>query len=330
MGQARLGLVGVGWFGGVVAESARSSGIAEVVACFARSSDAREAFAREHGCRAVDTLDALLGDPEIEGVLLATPHSTHADLIEQVASAGKHVFVEKPLTLTVADAKRAIAATEKATVVLQVGHNRRRQPANRRIKRMIDAGELGTILQLEGNQSGPGGFSPALAMWRRDPLECPAGAMPALGVHIVDTFNSWVGPARRVTAFSKRLLGHLAIDDATALLIEYESGPLGSIGSSYFTAAVNTLTVYGTDGIACNEQDGARLLVQRRGEPARTEQDVETADTVVEEIAEFARCIRTGERPETGAAEGLEVVAVLEGLVESVASGRAVELSELH
>lgn len=162
MENVRLGIVGLGWFGGVLTDSAARSGVAEVVSCFARSPDARAAFAEAHGCRAADSVDALLADDELDGVILATPHSTHADLVEQVAAAGKHVFVEKPLTLTVADARRAIAATEGAGVVLQVGQNRRRQPANRRIKEMIDGGELGTVLQLENFHSAAGGHKPDL------------------------------------------------------------------------------------------------------------------------------------------------------------------------
>src|SRR5947209_6657828 len=100
MDTVRLGLIGLGWWGGVLAGSARKSGRAEVVTCFARSSDARAAFTKAHGGRAVESVDALLKDPEIQGVLIATPHTTHGSFIEQAASAGKHVFVEKPLTLT--------------------------------------------------------------------------------------------------------------------------------------------------------------------------------------------------------------------------------------
>ena len=86
------------------------------------------------------SLDELLGS-DIDGVLVATPHTTHADLVVAAARAGKHVFVDKPITLTLAEADRAIDATDHAGVVLQVGHNRRRQPANRRIKTALDGGD---------------------------------------------------------------------------------------------------------------------------------------------------------------------------------------------
>ncbi len=328
MDTVRLGIVGLGWFGGVLTEAARASGQAEVVSCFSRSEETRRAFADTHGCEAAESLDALLGDPAIAGVILATPHSTHADLIERTAAAGKHVFVEKPLALTIAEARRAIDATERAGVTLQVGHNRRRQPANRKIRSMIESGELGTVLQLEGFHSSPGAHNPDLVAWRTDPEECPAGGMSALGVHTVDTFNYLAGPAARVFAFSKRIIGATALDDATAVTIEYQGGPIGQIGTSYFVPPVVSLAVYGTDGNAWNEEDGGRLLTQARADKARTERPVEQIDTIQDEMAEFATSIRDGAVPETGAAEGLEVALVLEGIVRSVESGSAVDLAQ--
>jgi predicted dehydrogenase len=330
MEAVRLGAVGLGWFGGVLAEAARSSGEAEVVACFSRSEEGRRAFADAHGCTAVDTLEALLEDPAIRGVIVATPHSTHAGIVEQAAAAGKHVFVEKPLALTVADARRAIAVTERAGVTLQVGHNRRRQPANRRIRSMIEAGELGTVVQLEGFHSSPGAHKPDLPAWRTDPSECPAGGMTALGVHTVDTFNYLVGPAARLSAFSKKVAGSSGIDEATAVMIEYESGPIGQIGTSYFVPPVVSLAVYGTDASVWNDEDGSRLFTQARADKARAEQPIDQIDTIRDEVVEFARCIREGGEPETGAPESLEVAAVLEAIALSVDSGATVELSSLR
>ena len=82
MNSVHLGLIGLGWWGGVLADSARKSGRAEVVTCFSRSSDTRAAFTKAHGGRGVESVDALLKDTEIEGVLIATPHTTHASFIE--------------------------------------------------------------------------------------------------------------------------------------------------------------------------------------------------------------------------------------------------------
>ena len=330
MDTTRLGIVGLGWFGGVLASAARASGVAEVVSCYARSPESRAAFAEEHGCRAASDLDELLADPDVAGVIVATPHSTHTDIAVAAVSAGKHVFVEKPLTLTVADAKRVAEAAVSTGVAVQVGHNRRRQPANRHIKAMIDAGELGTVLQLEGVHMAAGGHKPDLPAWRKDPVECPFGGMTALGVHTVDTFHYFMGPARRVTALSTRFHGFNDLDDATAVLIEYESGPVASIGTSYFAPPVVSLSVFGSDAAAWNEEDGTRLYTQLRSDPVRSEHEIEAVDTMRDEIAEFARCIEGEAEPETGIAEAIEVAAVLEAIGRSVVSGTTVDLAELR
>jgi predicted dehydrogenase len=330
MDTVRLGVVGLGWFGGVLAESARSSGVADVVACYARTEDTRAAFAEKHGCRAVGDLEEMLTDPGVDGVLVATPHSTHADIAVRTVEAGKHVFVEKPLALTVADTKRVAEAASRAGVVVQVGHNRRRQPANRRIKAMIDAGELGTVLQLDGMHTASGGHKPDLPAWRKDPAECPFGGMTALGVHTVDTFHYFIGPARKVTSFSTRIHGFNDLDEATTVLVEYESGPIASINTTYFAPPVVGLSVFGSDAAAWNEEDGKRLFTQSRSDPTRTEQDVETIDTLVDEIAEFAWSIRGEGVPETGVAEAIEVAAVLEAIGRSTESGCSVDLADLR
>ena len=330
MENVRLGIVGLGWFGGVLAEAARSSGLAEVVACYSRSPETRTAFAEQHGGRAVADIDEMLGASDVDGVLVATPHSTHVEIAEAAARAGKHVFVEKPLALTVAGVRRVAEAAEGSGVVVQAGQNRRRQPANRRIKAMIDAGELGTVLQLDAMHSAAGGHKPDLPAWRADPEECPHGGMTALGVHTVDTFNYFMGPARRVTAFSRRFTGIRELDDATSVLLEYGEGQLGSINTTYFSPPVVTLSVYGTEAAVWNEEDGTRLFVQPRSEPARSEHPVETIDTIEDELAEFARCIRDGSDPETGIEEALEVAAVLDAVQRSIDSGCAVDMTDVR
>lgn len=330
MEKVRLGVVGLGWFGTELTRAAHGTGLAEVISCFSRSDERRRAFAEEHGCRPVESLDAMLEDPRVEGVLVATPHSTHGQIIEEIASAGKHVFVEKPMTLTADEARRAIASTVEAGLILQVGHNMRRQPANRRIKQMLNEGELGTLLGLQGFHSNPIGFSPELPQWRRDPAESPVGGMTAFGVHTVDTFHYFAGPAKRVAGFSKQVLGLLPVDEMTAVLIEYESGAIAMFGVSYFVTPVNSLAVHGTEGSAWSEADGERLYVQTRSGKTRNEQKVEPIDTVADEMAEFARCVRNGGPPETGGPEGLEVAAVLEAVVQSVSSDGMVELSDIR
>jgi predicted dehydrogenase len=325
----RLASVGLGWWGGILASAAQRVAGAELVACFSRTDSTRAAFADAHACRAASSWDDLLADPEIDGVLIATPHSTHADLIVDSASAGKHVFVEKPFTLTVAEAKRAIAAAERAGIVLQVGHNRRRQPATRRLKELVDRGELGMIHHVEANLSHPKGLNPRTG-WRAEVAESPAGGMTGLGVHMVDNLIYLAGRPARLAAFSKQILKVSKLDDATAMVLEFEDGPLGWLGTSMVIPDVARTAVFGTKAAAWNECDGERFFYQEVGEKDRTEMPVDTVDTIQDQLEDFARCISEQARPETSGAEALEVVAVLEGLMESVRTRDVVELDEVR
>lgn len=325
----RLGSIGLGWWGNELAAAATRTGKAQVATCFAPPAAERAAFVERHGCAEVDNLDDLLSDPEIDGVIIATPHSTHADLIVQAAEAGKHVYTEKPFTLTVAEADRAIAACAAAGTVLQVGHNRRRLPANRAIKAMIDSGELGHILFFEANHSFPVIFKEVLG-WRSNPKELPAGGMTNLGIHQVDSFHYLTGPVARVSVFSKRVYSTADIDDTTTINLEFESGALGHLLTSTATGPVIDLTVLGTEGSAFNINDGERLLVARRGSPDRVEVALEPLDTVVDELAEFAGAIQGEAVAEVGGAEGREVIAVLEATVASIERRQPVEVDEFR
>lgn len=324
----RVASIGLGWWGGNLAEKGRHAGL-DIAACYARSEEQRSEFASTHGARPAGSLDDLLSDSEIDAVMIATPHSTHADLVVEAAAAGKHVFVEKPFTLTVAEAKRAIRAAEVAGVVLQVGHNRRRQPATRRLKQLVESGELGMIHYAEANLSYPKGLDPRTG-WRGDPAESPAGGMTGLGVHMAENLVYLLGPAVRVAAFSKKIIGLRYLDDATTATLEFHSGPLAVLATTMVIPDIARTAVWGTEAAAWNEVDGERFYFQRTGEKDRSEQPVETLDTVEDQLVEFAANVRNGSPPETGGPEALEAVAILKGIVESAATGQAVDLDEVR
>lgn len=328
MEPLRIASIGVGWWGGNLAEKAKEAGL-ELVSCFARTDEARQEFAEIHGCRPADSFDDVLSDDAVEAVIIATPHSTHADLTVEAASAGKHVFVDKPFTLTVAEAKRAIEAADAAGVILQVGHNRRRQPANRRIKQMVEDGDLGMIHYAEANLSYPKGLDPRTG-WRGEPEESPGGGMTGLGVHMADNLNYLLGRPARVAAFSKQIIAVRKLDDVTTATIEYHEGPLAFLGTSMVIPDIARTAVWGTKGAARNDKDGERFLTQEIGSKDWVEHDVQVLDTVRDELEEFASNVRTGSKPETGGPEALEATAVLEGIVESATRGIVVDLDEVR
>jgi predicted dehydrogenase len=309
--------VGVGWWGKELARGAKAAGI-EVVSCYARNEEARGAFAAEVGCRSASTLEEILNDPGIEGLLVATSHGTHRQMVEAAAGAGKHVFIEKPLALSLEDAQACVAAAEAAGTVLQVGFQRRRHPAHREIRRLIDEGSLGDIQSLEANHSLPNRI-PENA-WRWDQDESPLGSMTSLGIHQIENFHYLAGPITRVGAVSRRGRA-VTIDEATALVFEFASGAVGTLVSSFFTPWRISLSVHGTEGAAFADRDGATLAFQPKGETSPAEIALGEVDAVAEQLVEFARCVRQGGRPEVSGVEGLAVVAVLEAAQRSVSTG---------
>jgi predicted dehydrogenase len=325
----RVASVGTGRWAGTLADAAaRGTGLT-IVACTSRSADHRAVFARKYGCRDVATYEALLADPEVEAVVITTPHSLHAEQIVAAARAGKHVFVDKPFTLTVADARRATEACRRAGAVLAVGHQRRRQAASRALKRLLDEGALGHVSQIEGNFSADYGFSSTITpdMWRADRAETPGGPMTNLGIHHVDTYQYLLGPITRVMALARRVVLGIDVEDVASIVFEFASGHLGYLGTSWVPATrTEWISVHGTDAQAWHEGVGTRLSLTRRGQSERTPVPLAPAEPLVEELAEFARCVREGAKPEVSGAEATANIAALEAIVESAKTGRAVEV----
>ena len=150
----RLALIGPGRWGRILVESVQ--GISKTVTftqAVARSPTKAAKWCAAQGIALSDDLITILSDPQIDGIVLATPHSQHKDQIMQAVQAGKDLFCEKPIALTLADAKTALQAVKNAGIVFAAGHNRRFLPAVERMKTMIKSGDLGTILHIEGNIS---------------------------------------------------------------------------------------------------------------------------------------------------------------------------------
>lgn len=325
----KVASIGLGWWGGELAAAAQRSGTAEVVSCFARTDTSRAEFARRFGCRAVDSLAELLDDHEIEAVIIATPHQTHREIIEAAARAGKHVFVEKPLALSTAEARRAIDAAGQADIVLQVGHHRRRQAATRALRELVEAGDIGRIHLLEGNFSRPMNLTPKDG-WRGDPQELPLGGMTGMGVHMIDNLIYLAGPVGAVMAMSRPVIGVTGLDDVTVLGLEFEGGAVGYVGTSPVVPYTTQTAVFGTGGAAWSEEEGARLFRQGIDDPVRHEESIGTLDPLADQMAEFATCVRDGATPEVDGPQALQVVAVLEAAIQSQRRRAIVQLSELR
>lgn len=195
-----------------------------------------------------DDLDAILKNPRIDAVVLATPHSQHAEQIIRAARAGKNVFVEKPFTLESTSAIAAAQACTNAGVVLAIGHNRRFLQAMADMKSLVSAGELGEVLHAEGAFSGNFGLGYAPGIWRASEAESPAGGMTAMGIHIIDAFIHLVGRIAAVRCESYRKVLSVDLDDTTSAFMHFENGATGYLSTLTATGRIVRVQIFGTRG----------------------------------------------------------------------------------
>jgi predicted dehydrogenase len=207
-------------------------------------------YAKKQGFPIYDTYEKVLADPSIDAIVLATPHTQRVEPIVAAAKAGKHVFTEKPLTLTLQDARTCIRACAEHNVTLAVGYNWRFQPALQEIRRMLDDGRLGKLLHIEGNFCGPSVYRFGADHWRLDREEGPAGGMTGRGVHIVDAMLYLSGRIDTVFAQSCRRAQDYGIDDTTSMLLRFGNGATGYLGTFIATAETWRMQVFGSKGWA--------------------------------------------------------------------------------
>ena len=291
-GEVRAAIVGLGrWGQALVTAGKAHAGALRFTHATTRTLATAEAFCADHALKLEPDYETLLRNPDLEAVVLATPHSQHGDQIRAAAAAGKHVFVEKPLALTLADAESAVAAAKAASTQICVGFNRRFLPAYRALTAAIEAGKLGRLLHVEGNFSGAFGYQYTDAMWRGTPGENPAGGMAAMGIHILDAMLAVMGPVRRVSTLSKRLAVASGVDDTTMVAMEYESGATGSLSTLMATGSFWRLHVFGTEGWAQMPDQNTLVLSDLAGR--QTTENFTATDTLAAELDTFAQAIRS-------------------------------------
>jgi predicted dehydrogenase len=245
-----VAVVGLGWWGRIITGLLKGSDKLKAVAGVDLASGPGEAFCRENGLEFSSNFEKTIGNPDIDGVILCTPHSLHCGQIVRAAAAKKHVFCEKPLSLTRADAVRAIEACRANGVALAVGHERRFEPPLLELQRLARAGALGTLLQVEANFSQNKFLAMAADNWRMSEKEAPAGPMTATGIHMLDLSIGLLGPARSVLAHVRQLGSNLVNGDTLGVLVEFESGANALISAILATPFEGRFAVYGSKGWA--------------------------------------------------------------------------------
>lgn len=345
----RVGLVGIGSWSGIIAGAVARSKKAKLVTCYSRTAEKRAAYSKQYGCDQENSYEDLLKRTDVDGVLLTSPNAVHAEQAVLAAQHGKHVFVDKPIANTMADGRRMIDACEKAGVALLVGHDMRRLSGLRKMKELIDGGAIGKPVMVESNFSASVGneLTPDKWRWYGDDSGCPAGALMTMGVHHADTLNYFFGPIEKVYAYFNKLYIPAEVEDVSMTIFQFESGVLGYLGSSYATPRTNWIYVYGTEAkllctvslhnVPFDEYLKVWTVVDRytalqlfgKGRDKPEEVALPIGDPILEEIEEFADCIRTGAKPETDGKGALVALSLIRAAIESARTGRQVKLADL-
>ena len=325
----RVASLGMGWWSDVLADAINRSGKLKITACYSRSEEKRAAFAAKYGCRAVPSYEAILDDKDIEAVINTTPNGVHLETTRAAADAGKHVFLDKPIANTVSDGRRITEICRKARVVLALGYQRRRESQFRWIKRQIDEGLFGKLVNAEANISRDRLGKIDLGSWRYQAAGMPGGVMLQIGIHYTDVLEYLLGPVKAVSGRFARLVLPGDNPDVASLVLEHENGALSTLNASYASASEYYLmNIYGKEATAYYDMfEGLRML--KRGEEKPVKVPFANKDTIAEELEEFADAIRNGGAPEIGGEYATTSLAIIRAGIVSAREGRHVEIAEI-
>lgn len=336
--MVRAAVVGMGvWGQNLVRSVYGRSDLIRFVAGTSRSLEKARDFATRHDIELLADYEAVLARKDIDAVVLATPHTQHTDQIVAAAQAGKHVFSEKPMGLDKDSAERAAQACAAAGVTLSIGYNWRYQPALKKIRELIDDGTLGKVLHIEGNFCGPSAYRFPKGHWRHDRDECPAGGMTGRGVHVIDAMIYLAGHIAQVNAQSFRLAQDFGMDDTTSMLLRFESGATGYLGTVVASAETWRMQVFGSRAWAevgdvehLHTWDLKLCTIDPNNVTHKRKPElIRFADTSTErcELDDFAARVIDRQPMALPGGDAVHNVAVFDAIKQSIATGQAVSLA---
>ncbi len=329
--RIRLGVLGLGYWGPNLARAtARQAGV-DLAWCCDLDQGNRERFAPQFpGTSFTADLDDLLGDPALDGVIVATGAPSHAALGRRVLEAGKHALIEKPLALDAASARELVDLADRHDRRLMVGHLLRFHPGFEKVQQMVRAGDLGRVLYMYTNRVNFGKVrSDENALW-------------SLAPHDISLALAIAGERPESVSARGECLLQPGIEDVVFGYLRFASGLMAHLHVSWLDPHKRRmLTVVGTERMVVFDDTEAERKVtvyDKTSWPKRFEswgeyQALATGDITIPHIAAeeplqrevraFAEAIRAGAVTVASGAEGLAVVEVLEALTTSLARGGA-------
>ncbi len=318
-------IIGLGWWGKNIVNAVQGKSTRlKFVRGVTKEIVETAAFGAQHGITLGAEYDDVLADPAIEAVVLATPHSLHADQIVAAARAGKHVFCEKPLALKHADAQRAVTACIEAGRVIGVGQNKRFWPSMTALRSVVAGGSLGTLMHIEGHYSNENS-SNFFAGWRDEPAETPGAGMTGTGIHILDAFVGMAGPVARVDARFTSMQGGHDPRDTISVLFQFKNGMSGTLGAVRPSPFYWRVHAFGDRGSA--EAVGeTETIVRCSGAPVERK-TYAALDSIRAEFDAFAIAVEGGAPYPITPAEMTATIAAFDAIIRSIASGKPCEIA---
>lgn len=322
----RAAIIGLGWWGRTIQRELATSDAIRVTLGIDPEPGPRAAMAATLPVAA--NYEDALARSDIDAVILCSPHRFHSEQIIAAARAGKHVFCEKPLCATGAEAERALAAIAAAGLTIGIGHERRFEPAIIDLRKRFAAGEFGQAVLMEGNFSQEKFLALPLDNWRLSPELAPVGPLSATGIHLVDLAIALFGRPSEVWA---RLASHsqrFANGDTLAITLAFAGGASAQIGAILTTPFVGRLAVYGDAGwIEVRDRThpetptGWEVTTARRGGTGATT-FWPPHPAVRDNLEAFARAVSGGAVYPVSSEEMLANARTFEAIVRSTASGQ--------
>jgi predicted dehydrogenase len=263
-----------------------------------------EDYARRHGvARAYDSADALIADPGVHAVYVATPPSTHLELALRAAAAGKPCLVEKPMAMTHDECVRMIDVFRARGVPLWVAYYRRALPRFLEVRARLAAGAIGAVTSVHVQITDRLAGGDTLGNWRFDAAVAGAGLFMDLASHCFDLLDFLAGPIVTAHGVARNTGGAYAAEDVTAAAFGFASGAAGTgifnfnadgkTDAIVFTGTRGTLaTPVFTDGDVVLESGGAREVLAFRNPPHVHQPLIQS---IVDELHGAGRCESTGE-----------------------------------
>ncbi|MBR2573917.1 MAG: Gfo/Idh/MocA family oxidoreductase [Loktanella sp.] len=327
-----VALVGYGWWGQHIARRLVNDTAFDLRGIIEPATGLHEQI-KGLGVPIFDSYALALADPTVQAVILTSPNDLHDVQIAQAVAAGRHVFCEKPLSLSAANARRSVESCRAAGLVLGIGHERRFEPAILGLRKMLEDGALGNIMHTEMAFSHDKLIGLTSDSWRTTKAFAPAAGMTQMGIHLTDLLISFYGPVERLHAFTaSRSLGW-ETGDVVTVQLKFKAGMTATLQAILHTPHFIRTHVFGSDmwveirNATHPDTPGGQATMQCY----RSIDDHETivfdwTDSVTANIAAFGAAIRGEAAYPYSDMELIHNIEVLDAIVRSAETGEAVTL----